>query len=177
MGQNKMIRNNNISNYEDRVIADFLMKRNLKKTNEMWPMPEPRKNFYTEIGKRICDIIISFPCVIALIPFYIILSIAVLLKMGSPVIYRQTRIGKNGREFNMLKFRSMNEKRNAEGELLLPSQRLTKFGRFIRKYSLDELPEFINVLKGDMSIIGPRPLPVFFIERMSERHKMRNNMG
>ena len=176
MSKNKLIQNNNISNQEDQIVADFLKKRNLERTNNKWPIPNPKKTIYTEYGKRICDIIISGPCIILLLPFYIVLAAAVFFCMGRPIIYKQTRTGKNGRAFNMLKFRSMNEKRDSNGELLPPSQRLTKFGKFIRKYSLDELPEFINVFMGDMSIIGPRPLPVFFADRMSERHKMRHSV-
>lgn len=172
----KSIHNNNIYSRENQLIADFLKERNLKLTNEKWKLPNPKKSFYTEFGKRVLDIVIALPVLIILLPIYILLSIAVFIDIGKPIIYRQTRVGKNGKEFDMLKFRSMNEKKDVNGELLPPNERLTKLGKFIRKYSLDELPEFINVLKGDMSIIGPRPLPIFFIERMSERHKMRDSV-
>ncbi len=168
-----MVTNNNVYNRQDQIIADFLKARNLEMTNNKWSMPHPRNTVYTRFGKRLCDMIIALPCVIVLSPIYIILSLAVLIQMGRPILYKQTRVGKNGRTFEMFKFRSMNNNRDEKGELLPPNQRLTPFGKFIRKYSLDELPEFINVLIGNMSIIGPRPLPVFFYDRMSERHKMR----
>ena len=171
---NKSSANDKIYNTKDQIIADFLKNRNLEKTNKKWKMPKPRHSLYGLFGKRILDICLSLPAVIILLPVYAIVSLCVFINLGSPIIYKQTRIGKNGKKFDMYKFRSMNEKKDANGELLPPNERLTKFGKFIRKVSLDELPEFINVLKGDMSIIGPRPLPVFFIDRMSERHKKRD---
>lgn len=174
MSEKKKERNEKIYNSKDQKIADFLKKRNLDKTNKMSKMPNPKSTFYSNYGKRFLDICISLPVVIILIPVYLFLALCVFINLGSPVIYKQTRIGKDGKKFDMMKFRSMNEKKDANGELLPPNERLTKFGKFIRKVSLDELPEFINVLKGDMSLIGPRPLPVFFIDRMSERHKKRD---
>ena len=95
------------------------------------------------------------------------------MDVGSPIFYKQTRVGKDGKEFLLVKFRNMNNKTDADGKLLPPAQRVTKFGKVVRKLSLDELLNFWSVLKGDMSIIGPRPLPVFLYERMSDRHKKR----
>jgi lipopolysaccharide/colanic/teichoic acid biosynthesis glycosyltransferase len=123
--------------------------------------------------KRILDIIISLPAFIILLPFNAVFAACTFFDVGRPIIFKQTRSGKDGKPFVMVKFRNMNEKKDADGRLLPPSQRVTKFGRFMRKFSLDELLNFWSVLKGDMSIIGPRPQPVFIYERMSERHKIR----
>lgn len=176
MSNTSTIQNNNIQVKEDYLIAEYLRKRNLVKTNKTLPEAKPRHTFYTKVGKRICDIIISIPCVIALLPIYPIISLIVYFNMGRPILYKQSRVGLNGKVFNVLKYRSMSEKKDSDGNLLPPHMRVTKFGKFIRKYSIDELPQFINILRGDMSIIGPRPLPVFFIERMSERHKKRDSV-
>ena len=166
--------NNDIYSKEDEIIANFLKDRNLEKTNRMQGLPTPRESIYTKYIKRVLDIIITISLSIFLLPVLFILSLLVRFNLGKPVIYRQSRVGKDGKVFNMLKFRSMTDDRDSEGQLLPPQMRLTKFGLFIRKYSLDELPQLYNIIRGDMSIIGPRPLPVFFSKRMSERHLMRN---
>ena len=140
----------------------------------MSQIPEVRNTFYTRCGKRALDLIISVPVFILLLPIYAIISLGVFLDIGRPILYKQTRIGLNGKKFDIYKFRSMNEKKDDNGELLPPNQRVTKFGKFIRKYSLDELIGFWNIVKGEMSIIGPRPLTVFFVDRMSDRHKIRH---
>lgn len=170
----KNVKNNDIVSSEESDIADYLKRRNLKYTNEISEPVKPRRSLYTAMGKRMADIIITAPIVVILSPVYLILFICIRISMGSPVIYKQTRTGKDGRSFELLKFRSMSDKRNDDGELLPVSERLTRLGFFIRKFSLDEIPSFINILRGDMSIIGPRPFPVFFEDRMSERHKMRS---
>ncbi len=107
--------------------------------------------------KRLLDIFISFVMMIVLSPLLLLLVILTAIFNGFPVIFSQPRPGKNGKIFYMYKFRSMTNKRDANGNLLPDSQRITKFGTFIRKTSLDELPQLWNVLKGDMSLIGPRP--------------------
>lgn len=168
------IHNNKIYSDEECAAAKYLKEKNLKKTNEMSKLPRPRNTFYTRYGKRIIDLAISVPIVIILIPVYIFVSLGVFLDVGRPILYKQTRVGRNGEKFDIYKFRSMNDKKDEKGNLLPPNQRVTKFGRFIRKYSLDELAGFWNILKGDMSVIGPRPLVVFFVDSMSERHKMRH---
>ena len=166
--------NNNLYNEEERIIVDFLKKRNLNKANSVSKKVKPRNSFYTRKVKRCLDFIMSFCGVIALIPVYIGLFFIVLYDVGFPVIYRQTRVGRNGKQFELLKFRSMNEKKDKNGDLEPGNMRVTRIGHFLRKYSLDELPSLFNVLKGEMSIIGPRPLPIFFYDRMSNRHKMRS---
>ncbi len=102
-----------------------------------------------------------------------LLAVMNLLIMGRPIFYKQIRTGYKGKSFEMFKFRSMKNTVGQDGRLLPSSQRLTRYGKFIREFSLDELPNLLNILRGDMSIIGPRPLPVEFEERYSERHKQR----
>lgn len=161
-----------ISNEEERV-AQQLREANLQHTNDISKPVHFKETFYTRYGKRALDILIALPAFIVLLPFNILFGICTFLDVGRPIFYLQTRVGRGGKRFTMVKFRNMNNKTDADGKLLPPSQRVTKFGRFMRKLSLDELLNFWSVLKGDMSIIGPRPQPVFIYERMSDRHKMR----
>lgn len=135
-----------------------------------------KRSVYTLFFKRFFDIVISLSVLIFLSPLYIALSIAVRIRHGSPVLFCQERPGKNGKIFKMYKFRTMTNERDENGELLPDEQRLTKFGQTLRSTSLDELPEFINVLKGDMSMIGPRPLLVRYLPLYNERQKMRHNV-
>ncbi len=114
--------------------------------------------------KRIFDILISFIILLIALPFTIIIAVAILIFLGAPVIFSQVRPGKNCKPFRMLKFRSMTNEKDENGELLPNEKRHTKFGKFLRSTSLDELPGFINVLKGDMSIVGPRPLKMEYIK-------------
>lgn len=161
-----------ISNEEEHV-AKLLRDKYLEHTNDISAAVNPKDTFYTRYGKRILDILISFPAFVILLPFNIIFGICTFFDVGRPIFFKQTRVGKDGKQFTMIKFRNMNNKTDADGKLLPPSQRVTKFGKFMRKLSLDELLNFWSVLKGDMSIIGPRPQPVVFYERMSDRHKRR----
>ena len=114
--------------------------------------------------KRIFDIVASLIILLVTLPFTVIISIAILIFLGTPIIFSQVRPGKNCKPFRLLKFRSMTNEKDANGELLPNEKRHTKFGRFLRSTSLDELPGFINVLKGDMSIVGPRPLKMEYIK-------------
>ncbi len=116
-----------------------------------------KKETYIKYTKRLIDIILSIIFIIIFMPIYLIVYILVLIKLGYPVIYKQKRIGINNEVFVMYKFRSMLNTKNKNGELLPDSIRLTKLGKILRKTSLDELPQFFNVLIGNMSIIGPRP--------------------
>lgn len=173
MEKSDIIGNSNLSSVEESLAAEYLKFHYLEKTNRNSLPVHPKNTLYTKIYKRILDIAIALPAVIVLLPINLILGICTFFDVGHPIFYKQTRVSKNGKEFVLVKFRNMNEKKDADGNLLPPSQRVTKFGKFMRKYSLDELLNFWSVLKGDMSIIGPRPMPVFLFERMSERHKMR----
>lgn len=169
----KLIGNKNLVSSEEEYAAQLLREKNLKHKNDISKKVCPKNTFYTQYGKRFCDIFIAFPVFIFLLPINIILGVFTFFDVGNPIFYRQTRVGKDGKKFTLIKFRNMNNNVDAEGKLLPPSQRVTKFGKIVRKLSLDELLNFWSILKGDMSIIGPRPQPVFIYERMCERHKMR----
>ena len=116
--------------------------------------------FYYPVFKRVCDIICALAVFVFLWPLYLVVAILVKIKLGSPIYFKQVRPGKDGKLFAMYKFRSMTDERDEKGNLLPDDVRLTKFGKWLRKSSLDEMPEAINILKGDMSVIGPRPLLV-----------------
>lgn len=135
------------------------------------------KGPYEAFFKRLIDIIISLLVIILFCWLYLILAIIVRFNLGSPIIFTQDRPGKNGKIFKMYKFRSMSDKRDENGELLPDKMRLNKFGRILRSTSLDELLEFFNILKGDMSFVGPRPLLVKYLEHYNSfemrRHEVR----
>lgn len=122
--------------------------------------PQSRGGFYKKYIKRPMDFILSLLALIILSPLMLTIAILVRIKLGSPVIFRQQRPGLNEKIFTLYKFRTMTDERDENGDLLPDSVRLTKFGRFLRSTSLDELPELWNIVKGDMSIVGPRPLLV-----------------
>lgn len=154
-------------------LADKLKEKNLSATNMASEPVHPKDSWYVRHGKRIVDIVISLPAVIVLLPVNALLALITFFDVGRPVLFKQQRSGLNGKPFIMYKFRNMTNQKDQNGELLPPSQRITKFGRFVRKTSIDELLNFFSILKGDMSIIGPRPLPISFYDRYSERHKHR----
>lgn len=128
-------------------------------------------------AKRAFDLIVTVPLLLVLSPALALLALAVRLVMGSPVIFRQQRSGLRGKPFTIDKFRTMTDARDAQGNLLPNEQRLTRFGRFLRSTSLDELPELFNVLKGEMSLVGPRPLHTRYLDRytpeQARRHEVR----
>lgn len=132
---------------------------------------------YRKFFKRPLDIVLSLMALIVLSPVFIIVSMLVRVKLGSPVIFKQDRPGLNEKIFTMYKFRTMTEDKDEHGELFPDSIRLTKFGQFLRSTSLDELPELLNILNGDMSIVGPRPLLLEYLDRYTieqrERHSVR----
>jgi len=127
--------------------------------------------------KRPIDILVSGSGLLLLSPLLLLLSLLVRIKHGAPILFRQQRPGRDGNSFEMLKFRTMTNTRDEQGNLLPDAERLTKFGQFLRKTSLDELPELINVLKGDMSLVGPRPLLMEYLPLYSpeqaRRHEVR----
>lgn len=126
--------------------------------------------------KRLFDIIISFSALAVLFLPMLIIAILVRIKLGSPVLFCQQRPGKDEKPFMMMKFRTMTDEKDSDGNLLADEQRLTKFGQFLRKTSLDELPELINVLKGDMSLIGPRPLLMDYLPRYNDFQRRRHEV-
>ena len=113
---------------------------------------------YRHFGKRLFDLVLTVPACIVLSPVLLFVALLVRLKLGAPVLFRQQRPGLHGKPFTIYKFRTMTDARDAEGRLLPDADRLTRLGRFLRSTSLDELPEFLNVLKDEMSLVGPRPL-------------------
>ncbi|WP_281418867.1 sugar transferase [Vallitalea pronyensis] len=126
--------------------------------------------------KRPMDFILSLLALTILSPFLVILAALVRCKLGSPVIFKQQRPGLNEKIFTLYKFRTMTDARDEQGELLPDHMRLTKFGKTLRATSLDELPELFNILKGDMSIIGPRPLLVKYLPHYNSQQKRRHNV-
>lgn len=131
---------------------------------------------YKNCLKRILDFTLSLFAIIALSPVLLIVAILVKTKLGSPVIFTQERPGKDGKIFKMYKFRSMTSETDENGNLLPDEVRLTPFGQKLRSTSLDELPELFNILKGDMSIVGPRPLLVKYLPLYNEHQKLRHNV-
>lgn len=131
---------------------------------------------YKKWVKRCLDFLLSLCAIILLSPLLLVLTILVRVKLGSPVIFHQERPGKDEKIFTLCKFRTMTDERDEKGELLPDAVRLTKFGKFLRGTSLDELPELFNILKGDMSIIGPRPLLVSYLPYYSKREKLRHSV-
>lgn len=128
---------------------------------------------YSKFFKRIFDIICALSAIIVFSWLYIIVAVLVRVKLGKPVLFKQQRPGKNEKIFKLYKFRTMTDQRDENGKLLPDEVRLTKFGKILRKTSLDELPEAFNIFKGDMSVVGPRPLLVEYLEYYTpeERHR------
>lgn len=140
-----------------------------------------KQTAYGKFGKRALDIVSSAAALLLLSPVALVVAIAVRLTMGPPVIFRQVRPGLHGRPFVMYKFRTMLDLRDEQGNLLPDEQRLTKLGKFLRRFTLDEIPELWNVLKGDMSAVGPRPLlmeylPLYTPEQ-ARRHEVKPGMA
>lgn len=131
---------------------------------------------YRNFIKRLLDIIISLCGIIILSPVYLLLAILVRIRLGSPILFKQDRPGKDEKIFKLYKFRSMTDEKDENGNLLPDEERLPAFGRKLRSTSLDELPELFNILKGDMSIIGPRPLLVRYLPRYNEFQKHRHDV-
>lgn len=131
---------------------------------------------YAKYFKRILDFILSLIALIILSPVFLIIVILVRIKLGSPIIFKQERPGKDEKIFTLYKFRTMTDKKDEKGNLLPDSERLTKFGKALRSTSLDELPELFNILKGDMSIVGPRPLLTEYLPLYNEEQKHRHDV-
>ena len=131
---------------------------------------------YKHFFKRLFDIVLSLLVIVLFSWLYIILAILVRTKLGSPIIFKQQRPGKDEKIFGMYKFRSMTDEKDENGNLLPDEVRLTSFGKKLRATSLDELPEFFNILKGDMSFIGPRPLLVKYLPYYTDRERLRHSV-
>ncbi len=138
------------------------------------------RTLYRRFGKRLLDLALTLPGLLFLAPVFFVVAVLVRRKLGSPVLFRQQRPGRGGRPFTLIKFRTMTDARDAAGELLPDTERLTPFGKFLRSTSLDELPELLNVLRGDMSLVGPRPLlpryQPYYTERERKRFELRSGI-
>ena len=148
-----------------------------KKQSQKKSIQAHKSGFYEKYIKRAQDFCCALAAIIVLSPVMLVTAVLVRTKLGSPVIFKQERPGLNGKIFTLYKFRTMTDKTGANGELLPDEERLTKFGKLLRSTSLDELPELINILKGDMSVVGPRPLLVQYLplynEHQARRHEVR----
>ena len=144
-------------------------------------MKRGKDSFYCRYVKRVLDVLCALAAMIVFCWLYAIVAILVRVKLGSPVIFRQPRPGKDEKIFNLYKFRTMTDERDENGKLLPDERRLTKFGKWLRSTSLDELPEAWNILKGDMSVVGPRPLLVeylpYYTEEEHHRHDVRPGLS
>ena len=125
-------------------------------------------------GKRVLDLIIILPACVVLLPLTAMIAMLVRLRLGTPVLFRQRRPGKDEKPFTLFKFRTMTDARNERGELLPDGERLTRLGRFLRETSLDELPELFNILRGDLSLVGPRPLLLQYLPYFTVRERLRH---
>lgn len=134
------------------------------------------RGFYEKYAKRPLDILCALAAIIVFCWLYLLVAILVRCKLGSPIIFKQERPGKDGKIFKLYKFRTMTDEKDENGQLLPDNVRLTKFGKFLRSTSLDELPEAFNILKGDMSVIGPRPLLVEYLHLYNENQRRRHEV-
>ena len=156
------------------TVSQIIAEENLAYVNEHSQKVKPRKTLYTLVFKRLLDICISFVALLVSLPINLFIAVCTFFDVGIPIMFKQERVGKDGKPFTIIKFRNMTNAVNENGELLPPDQRVTKFGKFVRKSSLDELLNFWSIFKGDMSLIGPRPLVCNYLGRYSDRHKMRH---
>ncbi|MBR3928532.1 MAG: sugar transferase [Clostridia bacterium] len=137
---------------------------------------QSRETFYSKYGKRALDFVLALMALIITFPINLLIAIITFFDVGTPILFKQVRIGKNQREFYIYKFRNMTNEKDANGELLPPEQRVTRWGKFVRKTSLDELLNFVSILQGNMSFIGPRPLIAAYTERLDNRHLSMYNV-
>lgn len=133
-------------------------------------------NMYIIIGKRIADFLCSFVGLIILLPVFLVIAVLVRIKLGSPIIFKQLRPGYKEKLFYVYKFRTMTDERDKQGKLLPDDMRLIKFGKALRATSLDEIPELLNIIKGEMSFVGPRPLLVSDMLFMTQKQRSRHNV-
>jgi lipopolysaccharide/colanic/teichoic acid biosynthesis glycosyltransferase len=136
----------------------------------------PHQTLYRTRGKRWLDLVLAVPAMLLLFPLGLAIAVILRVKLGSPVLFRQQRPGLDGRMFTVLKFRTMNNATDAAGNLLPDEQRLTGLGRLLRALSLDELPQLLNVVRGEMSLVGPRPLLIQYLGRYTPRQRRRHEV-
>ena len=135
-----------------------------------------KRRIYERYVKRALDVIFACVFLFLLFPIFFITALLIMLKLGAPVIFSQPRGGFGGREFMILKFRTMTDKRDSMGTLLPDAERLTRFGRFLRRTSIDELPQLINILRGEMSFVGPRPQLAEFLPHYTDKENLRHTV-
>lgn len=140
------------------------------------PSRKNKNKFYISFGKRIFDLALTVPALIVLSPILVITALLSRVQLGSPLLFKQIRPGLHGKPFAIFKFRTMTDTRGNDGKLLPDAQRLTHFGAFLRRCSVDELPELFDVLKGDMSLVGPRPLLMQYLERYTPEQARRHEV-
>lgn len=133
-------------------------------------------SLYLRGGKRLFDVVAGSLILLLSLPLMLVVAVLVRVQLGSPVLFRQQRPGRDGQTFTMLKFRTMTDERDAAGALLSDEVRLTRFGQFLRSASLDEMPEMINVVRGQMSLVGPRPLLVQYLDRYTKEQARRHEV-
>ena len=155
-------------------IADNIIADHMENSNKYYPKVVIKEGIYSKYIKRIIDLVIASIALLVFFPVNVIIAIVTFFDVGSPIFFVQKRMGKDGHIFSMIKFRNMTNEKDENGVLLRSDYRVTKWGKFTRKYSLDELLNFICIFKGDMSIIGPRPLPLVYKDRFNEYHNMRH---
>ena len=153
------------------AIAEAISRERRETVFQAITMPE---TFYLKYGKRLLDILLGGIGCLGFLPVNLILAVITWFDVGNPILFRQERVGKDGRSFYLIKFRNMTNETNEKGILLPPEKRVTKWGKIVRKTSLDEFLNFWSVLKGDMSLIGPRPLPRKYMNRYSSYHQQRH---
>lgn len=139
-------------------------------------MHEHKAGIYEKYVKRSQDLLCALVAIIVLSPVMLVTAVLVYIKLGSPILFMQERVGKNGKVFRLYKFRTMTDAKDAKGNLLSDKLRLTNFGKRLRSTSLDEFPELFNILKGDMSVVGPRPLLVRYLKRYNEHQARRHEV-
>lgn len=154
-------------------LAEKIAEDRLPEINRTLEVIQLSNTIYARYIKRILDITISFIAIVVTLPINLIIGIITMLDVGFPIFFKQERIGKDEKNFTIIKFRNMRNDRNEKGDLLPASKRVTRFGKFVRKTSLDELLNFWSVFKGDMSLIGPRPLLPQYLIRFNKRHRGR----
>lgn len=157
-------------------VVEIEMQTEVKARTKTPAKPKIKDGIYRRYFKRPMDFVLALCAIIVLSPVFLIVALLVKINLGSPVIFKQQRPGLNEKIFTLYKFRTMTDERDENGELLPDSVRLTRFGKFLRSTSLDELPELFNILKGDMSFIGPRPLLVQYLPLYNDYQKRRHGM-
>ncbi len=163
-----------LSAEEKQKIVEAAARVRRERENGETPKVSLPKPLYVRYGKRILDIMISGAALLVTLPINAGILVITYFDVGKPILFKQERVGRNEKTFFLCKFRNMTNATNERGELLPPSERVTKWGQFVRKTSLDELLNFWSILKGDMSVIGPRPMPIKYLERFSARHRQRH---